>query len=42
MFDVLSTNDSYLNRLIFTVGALIITVLVSGILKKTITAQQGK
>jgi len=42
MFDVLSTNDSYLNRLIFSAGALIITILVSGILKKTIDLVFGR
>jgi len=36
MSDILNINDSYLNRVVFSVGALIIAILVSSLLKKTL------
>jgi len=36
MFDIFKVDDSYLGRLLFSLGALIITILVSGFFKKTL------
>lgn len=42
MFNSLDFTDSYLNKLLFSGGALIITVLISGFLKKTIDLVFGR
>lgn len=42
MSSILGLNDSYFNRLIFSAGALIVTILVSGILKKAIDLIFGR